>query len=323
MSSIECPTLTLDLDQAPSQRVQAIDTDAVARCRDLFNAMLALMPPTTLPIADMVRMRTEERFHDEALGLARHHGVDWRQIIVANVSYDLFLGIGCSTAAIPAAEGPILARNMDWMPVELLARATYRMRCSRGGRHAFTHAGWPGSIGVVTGLSAHGFAVALNAVSSPEGVNLDGYPVLLFLRTVLEDARSFEDALARLTHQPLVMSALFTLIGTRNDQRVVIERSPTRHALRWGEEGVPLLATNHYRALYAVESSSLGEEGCSRYERLCGLLHAAGRPQQLSDPELLAMLSDQGVMQPITAQQIVARPAQDELKVYIPRHLAA
>lgn len=323
MSSIERATIEIDLERPASERARAFSDVAVAQCLELLNGMKEMISPNALRLADLVRLRTLDRFQDEAQSLADRHGLSWREIVLANISYDLFLSIGCSTAAMPGPDGPVLARNMDWFPEGPLARATYRVRCSRGGRHAFTHAGWPGSIGIVTGLSANGFAVALNAVGSPEGANLQGYPVLLFLRTVVEDARDFDDALAQLTSQTLAMSALFTLVGTRNNQRVVIERSPTKHALRWGQDGTPLFATNHYRSLCAGSGEAHNGASCSRYDRLCKLLNQPRDDSGAwSDTELLAALSDPGVMQEITAQQIVARPYLGDLRAYIPAHLA-
>src|SRR5207237_1931878 len=118
----------------------------------------------------------------------------------------------------------------DWWPEDLLAQSSYLVRCSRRGEFAFANAGWPGAIGVVTGLSARGFAVVLNAVIGPEGIRKTGYPVLLHLRRVLEDARDFDDALRLLSEQTLAAPALFTLAGRDNAQRVVLERTPTRHA---------------------------------------------------------------------------------------------
>ena len=146
---------------------------------------------------------------------------------------------------------------MDWWPEDVLARASCVVRFERQGEMQFCTAGWPGAVGVVTGLSARGFAVALNAVMGPERFSRIGYPVLLHLRRVVEDARDFADALRMLARQRLIAPALFTLVGTANDERVVIERSPRRHALRWAEGDAPLVATNDYRTLFRPTTSSV------------------------------------------------------------------
>ena len=60
---------------------------------------------------------------------------------------------------------------------------------------------------------------------------------------------------------------------------------------------------------------------CARFEaatRFCAALDPAGRTH---DDALLYMLSDPSVIQGITAQHIVMRPAVKEMGVYVPRRL--
>ena len=168
---------------------------------------------------------------------------------------------------------------------------------------AFANAGWPGAIGVVTGLSGRGFAIAVNAVSCPEKARLTGYPVLLHIRRVLEDASGFDDAVRAPTDQKLVTSCLLTVVGTANEQRVVIERSPTRHAHRWGQPGAALIATNDYRSLFqpvAHDAAEIYETTCMRYSALCEFLANHDERRPVEDSALLYMLSDPSVIQTIT-----------------------
>jgi hypothetical protein len=226
--------------------------------------------------------------------------------------------------ALPTPSGPVVARNMDWWPEDILAQASYLIRCSQYGALQYANAGWPGAIGVVTGLSARGFAIVLNAVTSPEGIRKTGYPVLLHLRRVLEDARDFDDALAMLSEQTLTASALVTLVGARNEQRVVIERTPTRHAHRLPEGDEPLVATNDYRLLFRPETHEgpvIYQTTCSRYAALCRFFAGHRPDQEVEDAALLYILSDATVIQSITAQHIILRPRQGTTRLFVPRRL--
>jgi len=311
----ERPTLDFDLSRPVSQLAAT-----------LLGAILPSIPRRARMVADWARLRTAWRFQREVSGVARLIGASWRDIVLANVSYDLLLGtMGCSTVVLPTPSGPVVARNMDWWPEDLLAQASYLIRCSRACTFHFAHAGFPGSIGSVTGLSARGFAVVLNAVVCAEGRRWLGYPVLLHLRRVLEDAADFDDALRMLSRQRLAAPALFTLAGSRNEQRVVIERTPSRYALRRPAGDEPLLTTNDYRLLTAAQShdpaDALLRTACPRYERL-GLLLAKHRPdQEVTDEALLYALSDAGVIQDITAQHVVMRPRAGEARLFVPRRL--
>jgi hypothetical protein len=322
---IERPTISIDLAQAAEQRYAVLPAEAVAAGKTLLSAVLRELPASVRPLAELIRLRTADRFHAEILGLARRVDADWRDVLLANVSYDLMLAhLGCSTVALPTPRGPVLARNMDWWPEDLLAQASYALEHRRGAELVCIHAGWPGAVGVVSGLSTRGFALALNAVLGPEKPSQLGYPVLLHLRRVLDDARDFDDALARLRDEPLTVSALVTLVGMENRQRVVIERTPSRHALRWPQGDEPLMATNDFRQLFQPEANDAlvtCATTCARYDALGDFFRRRQPERDIDDAELLYRLSDPRVIQGITAQHVILRPREGSLRLFVPRRL--
>ena len=322
---IERPSLNLDLALPAERRYRHVPAEAVQAGQRLLAAVLREIPPAAKLLADAVRLRTANRFHAEAVGLAEHVGVSWRDIVLANISYDLMLvSLGCSTVALPTPRGPVLARNMDWWPEDLLAQASYLLQVQRDGEPLFSNAGWPGAIGVVSGQSARGFALVLNAVLGPERSSKLGYPVLLHLRRVLEDARDFDEALRMLTEQHLAVGGLVTLVGSDNRQRVVIERTPKRHALRWPNGDEPLFATNDYRLLFQPETHDELETcrtTCSRYDALQEFFANHRPDRDVDDAELLYILSDPRVLQGITAQHIIFRPREQTARLFVPRRL--
>jgi hypothetical protein len=324
---LERPTMDIDLALPVERRYDAVPAEAQALGRCLLDAVLGEVPRGGRLVADWARLRTGNRFQGEAASLAGQVGVGWRDVMLANLAYDLVLAsFGCSTVALPTPSGPVVARNMDWWPEDLLARASYLIHCSSQGVFRFANAGWPGAIGVVTGLSAHGFAIVLNAVRGLEKVRKTGYPVLLHLRRVLEDARGFEEALRMLSEQTLAAPALVTLVGSRNEQRVVVERTPTRHALRWPRGDEPLVTTNDYRLLFqplAHDGAGIYETTCARYEALCRSLGGHRADREVEDTALLYLLSDAAVIQSITAQHILLRPRQGTVRLFVPRHFLA
>ncbi len=172
------------------------------------------------------------------------------------------------------------------------------------------HAGAIGATGVVSGQSRHGFAVILNAALAGE-VDLEGYPVLLFLRHLLDTARSFDEAVDLASHTRLASGALITLAGTHNEQRVCIERTPRAHQQRRPHGDEPLLVTNHYRRLAAAHV-------CSRYEFLGRYLRRHPHPRP---DDLLTLLNDVNVRQDITAQHVLASPARTMFRLFVPAEL--
>lgn len=320
---IECPSLDVDFSLPLEERYRHVPDDALAKGRELLDAIMAEIPSSARVLADAVRVRTGNRFHREAVAIARRVNASWRAIMLGNLSYDLLLATySCSTIALPTPDGPVLARNMDWPPEEIIARTSYLIRATRGPEFLFANAAWPGTMGVVTGLSSRGFAVALNAVLGPERRDVKGYPVLLHLRRVLEDARDFDEALEMIARQRLTTPGLFTLVGQRNDQRVVIERSPARHALRRARPDEPLFTTNHYRLLFQAEIPDAGQlnaDTCSRYDALESFFGNHSADAKIEDDALLYAFSDPSVIQDITAQHVIMRPGLGTIRLFVPQ----
>lgn len=258
--------------------------------------------PLSRPAAELVRQRYPR--HAEQIDAdARLLGVDAIDLTIANLSYDLFLGLfGCSTVVLATPEGPFVARNMDWLMPDRIARASCVGPLENG-----VHAGAVGSTGVVSGQSRHGFVVILNAVLTGK-VDLEGYPVLLFLRHLLDTAASFEEAVEMASRTRLASAALITLAGTRNEQRVCIERLPRSYQQRRPHGDEPLLVTNHYRRLDQPHV-------CPRYEFLSRQLRQQPQPKP---EELLALLQHPSVRQDITAQHVLASPARGIFRLFVP-----
>ncbi len=326
---VSCPSYDIDLDAPLSRRFEVMDGEMLARARGLLGEIRAEAPSWAAALGRLVDLRTGFRFHREARAAARVGGIDWKWLMVANASYDLAMAhMACSTVALATPDGPVVARNMDWWPEDKLAAASCLLRFVRGGRLAWAVAGWPGSIGAVTGLSGRGFAVVLHAVLSKEKCRRRGYPVLLFLRRLLEDAADFDQAVAMLSRQKLFMSGLFTLVGTANHQRVCVERTPTRAKLRWGRGDEPLVTTNHYVAFPDAAQADQSDEveellasTPSRYDNLLRLARALPPGARGDSTALLCALSDEGVIQDITAQHVILQPAAGRIELYVPRRL--
>lgn len=320
---IESPVVDIDYGLPIVDRYLELPEQIAARGRRLLGELLQHIPNTAAALVPIAAKLTANRFQPEIASLAKAVGADEQDILIANLSYDLALSLfGCSTIALPTPSGPIVARNMDWPQEEILAQSSCLLKYMQHGRLKFANAGWPGAVGAVTGLSVNGFAVVLNAVSGPEGTNWDGYPVLLHLRRVLEDATDFDDALEQLSQQKLTSSALITLVGTENQQRVVIERTATRHALRWAEPDRPLVTTNDYRLLYKPTTSAgpeIYQTTCHRFDYLTSFFDDHTSHSDACIDKLLFVLTDSNVLQSITAQHIVLQPAINDIRLFVPR----
>lgn len=320
---MDCSQIDLDLELPLSKRFLPHQAAMRAAADDLLTAMKKDLPAGVSHLAHLVDLRTFGRFRSEAKAQAKVMGINWRDLMLAGAAYDLTLAyFGCSTIAAATSEGPVLARNMDWWPERQLARHSYVIRNMRKGRAETTVAGWPGSIGLVTGMSAHGFALAMNAVGDGVGLHKTGYPVMLHLRRVVDECKSFGEAVERVSKQTLAAPCLVTIVGTKNDERVCVERMPTTANLRYADGDSPLLTTNHFRFGEGDSRDGVGtlqSTSCGRLQGMQDML--PNKEEELSDEHLLYILSGERVRLAITAQHIIMRPRENRLRLCVPKSL--
>jgi len=161
------------------------------------------------------------------------------------------------------------------------------------------------------------FAVTLNAVLSLERAQ-GAKPVVLLLRTVLEEAKSFDQAVSILSNAALPCDCLLLVTGPRSGEMVVIERTPSRHAIRYAKGGF-ICVTNDYQVLHADPGGATSEllaTSCHRFQRVEALV----RHQRPDNPEAcFRYLSDSAVKMQITVQQMVFRAATGEYWIRLPR----
>lgn len=318
----ESPTINFDLSLPVTERYQQIPEQVLDLGRNLLDGLATQLPHTPDPFLRHVIATTDGRYEAEARALAEALQVPWQELTVANLAYDIAVSLyGCSTIALPTQQGPVVARNMDWPQQDVLARCSCLIKYTEDDQLKFANAGWPGAIGAVTGISGRGFSVVLNAVLNSEPPSSDGYPVLLQIRRVLEDAADFDAALIALRDTPLTTAALFTLVGSENDQRVVIERTASRHALRWPDGDAPLITTNDYRELESPSTSDeveIYQSTCSRFEYLTSFFARHSPVTSPSNDHLLYALTEPNVIQNITAQHIIMHPRSGRIQLFVP-----
>lgn len=319
------PEIPVDLSAPPGARYGAASASFWDAGGRLARTLRATLPLTREHLVQMRAFPLVEEFRPEADAIAERLGIDPDEVLAANMSYDLALSeILCSVVAVAGPEGPALARNLDWWPPREIARASCLLRFERRGEAAFWIAGWPGSIGAISGMSARGFALALNAAFSDERAPNGASPVTLMLRCVLQGASCYDEALERICAEPLAAAAIVTLIGRENDQRVVIERTPTRCAVRRAHGDEPLVATNCCLRLPGPQARGRRNEllrtARRRHTALTQRMGAA-RVAPWNEEDLLAALSHPDVRLPITAQQMVFRPGAGRARLVRPAAL--
>jgi predicted choloylglycine hydrolase len=251
-----------------------------------------------------VLMRPEHR--DETEALAQAVGVNRYDILLAQCFLDLTAATGCSTIALPPAASPDgvarFGRNLDFPSLGVLNKHSALMVYHPAGRNQFAAIGWPGMIGVLSGMNEYGLSLACMEV--PRLPRLPtAMPYTLLYRTILEQCRTVDEAIALLQQTPRQTANNLMLMDAAGN-RAVVEIRPESVAVRRGMPGATLISTNHQRG---QDQDTPGY--CWRYDTL----HAESMSQfgKLDVPAIEKMLGHvvQGQAGEMTLQSMVFEPA--------------
>ncbi|MCA8988561.1 MAG: hypothetical protein KDA78_13010 [Planctomycetaceae bacterium] len=235
------------------------------------------------------------------------------EILTANLYYDFVkLLLGCTAFSVNTPNGPIHARNMDWFS-ESNCLSDYTTIISFQGRESFQSVGWPGFAGMFSGIAPGRFAITMNAALSNEP-QVPGASIAILIREVFETCSDFSSAVEKLCNTTITSDCLLLITGCLADEMLVIERTPTRFALRHHQDG-HLVLTNDFHVLpQATPSvdSPLYNSTCSRFRATMNQLHA-GHPASVED--CFAILGHENVRMSITVQQMVMTARSGELHV--------
>jgi hypothetical protein len=269
--------ITIDLGRDSRERWQLTATQ-VHQARDLLQVYkrdLGLRQDMGEFLSVAAHGLIRKEYWSEMESLAREAGVPVGDVVLCNCYYDVMkvvLGgmFGCTAFAVDHGDGVLHARNLDWWTEDAaLAKSTAVCRFIGAPAGEFTTVGWPGFAGVFSAVAPGRFAISLNAVLSLEAPQ-PATPVVFLIRTVLEEARTYSEALRMLSESPIPSDCLLLVTGIEPGEMAVIERTPSRHAIRYGSDGC-ICVTNGYQALAAgmgnVTSELMGT-WCQRFERV-------------------------------------------------------
>jgi len=212
--------------------------------------------------------------------------------------------VGCAGAAPHV----LLGQTWDFHPSLEDARLLWIAEQPDGTWWAtFTEAG----LVAKTGMNSSGLALALSFLSSPADGGVNGLPVHVLARCILEDCRSVEDVASLLRRSPRSASVCFSVAaanGTSREHAASFEVAPT------GVVAVPpdargfLAHTNHMVGEPAREDDPLHENSVGRLTELSRRLGAVD-PRAVAVEQLAEVLSvDRGSGFPIFRRVDPAAP---------------
>jgi len=181
----------------------------------------------------------------ELAGIADGADVEPAALWAVNARTELLGGTGeCSLIGRLDGARVSIAQNWDWHPELAPSRVLWTVEHDGTWFTTFTEAGMLAKLG----LNGRGIATGLNFLSSSLDGGVDGVPVHVLLRLVLQECGSLVEAMRLLLSARTAASACVTLAGAEPADAglVAIELSPGGPAVVWpGADGV-LVHANHF-----------------------------------------------------------------------------
>lgn len=186
----------------------------------------------------------------EMRGISEGANIAYDHILVMNTFPDAVLGASpqaCSAFAVQTEKGLLIGRNLDWTNYGVSHRMGMVFILKPNSRRSVFNIGWPGMVGCVTAMNDSGLVVTMNMAYAIDVVT-NTTPVLIRLRSLLENKSSVKDAVDSLISIPRTVS-MNVLVGSgKKNNAVVVELAGKKHALVPMKDGF-VITTNFYQSL--------------------------------------------------------------------------
>jgi hypothetical protein len=195
--------------------------------------------------------RFPTEYRDELEAMAKSAGADRDLVIAGNTFFDIKKSLACSAILIgsdkSATGGTLLARNLDYPSLGYIHQyslvTVYRPKKAL----SFAAVGFPGLVGVLSGMNEAGLALAVLEVFDikvgEQHFDARGVPYGLCLRRVLEQAKTIDEAKKVL--EGLRRTTTINVAIADRREVAVLEISPKHVVKRPSVKGV-CVTTNHY-----------------------------------------------------------------------------
>jgi hypothetical protein len=238
-------------------------------------------------------------------------GIDRDLVVTANTMFDTKKFLACSTLIVQpersATKGPLLGRNLDFDTLGYLQDYSLVSIYHPQGKHAFASVGFPGLVGVISGINDAGLALTVLEVffaGREGGFDPKGVPYAMCYRRVLEECTTIEEAEKLLRSLPRTTTTNLAICDKRGG--VVFEITPKNLLVRQPENGV-IPCTNHFRS-----KDLAGSLRCRRYQAL----EQIGKRETIGLTDIAEGLhnANQGWL---TLQSMIFEPAEMKLHLAI------
>ena len=204
--------------------------------------------------AKILEKHIPKEYIEEMRGIAESAGVDYEKILYANTFLDVvsanWVGVKpmCSNfAAFPgkSKDGAVVhGRNLEWSADEKVAAMNTVFFITPKNGVPFVTLSWPGISGALTGMNASEISMGEMTSMSSEAT-LEGTPIMIQLRALVEKSKTLEDAYKILAGMPRTTGYNVLVTDGKTDTGFIAEMTAKRLVRIEPKDGF-LMHTNHF-----------------------------------------------------------------------------
>jgi hypothetical protein len=221
-------------------------------------------------------------------------GLDRDLFIAGNTMFDIKKVLGCSTLVIEAGrsatQGPLFGRNLDFPTLGYLQDYSLVFVCKPDGKRPWVSVGFPGCIGVLSGINDAGLTLAVLECYSANDNSLkfdgQGTPYAMCFRRLLEECATVDEAEKLLRSMKRTTRVNLAICDTKTS--AVFEITPKTVSVRKGEDGI-CPCTNHFRTKELTTGTRCWRypllEKCKEMDKL-GVTDVAKKLHEVNQGEL-------------------------------------
>lgn len=199
--------------------------------------------------ADAVEKYIPAPYREEMRGIAEGAGMTYREVLLVNTMVDRFQAMMCSTVVAngsATADGDVyFGRNLDFPGRNILHRATVVVVYEPEGGEPVVSVTWPGLIGVLSGMNAHGVCGATMMIHRAKKLR-PGMPYMIMYREALARARKAADVHAYIEKTKRTCANNFMVVDPTG-KAIVVEWDQDLAVARPAANGT-LCSTNYFRS---------------------------------------------------------------------------
>ena len=162
-----------------------------------------------------------------------------------------YMLVGCSSFATwgtqSADSSLLIGRNFDFYVGDAFAENKQVTFCAPSKGYKFASIGWPGMIGILSGMNEAGLTVTINAAKSAMPTS-SATPISILTREILQYASTIDEAFAIAQKRKTFVSESILIGSAKDGKAAIIEKSPEKTVLFNGKEKDRIICTNHYQS---------------------------------------------------------------------------